>query len=119
MKIVIHPVWVHAPPQGMGRKPQMSKTLTPAHFGETRENPERSYFLLRAWMVWRARQHGFATADAARKRLFDDEALRLERDVRRFQPQADGLLGHTQATHLFMSWVPDVAARARSQPQAF
>ena len=91
----------------------MSRTLTPTNFGETRANPERSSFLLRAWMVWRARQNGFAAADTARQRLFDDEALRLERDVKRFQPQADGLLGNTKATKLFMNWVPDVAARVR------
>ena len=62
-------------------------------------------------MVWRARQNGFAAADEARQRVFNDEALRLERDVKRFQPQADGLLGNTKATRMFMDWVPDVAAR--------
>ena len=91
----------------------MSRALTPTNYGETRENPARSFFLLRAWMVWRARQHGFAAADSARQRLFDDEALRLARDVKRFQPQEDGLLGNTNATRLFIDWVPDVAARAR------
>ena len=113
VKICIHNVWKAAPPLGMGRQPQMSKTLTPVHYGEARENPARSTFLLRAWMIWRARQNGFAAADAARGRLFDDEALRLERDVKHFQPQADGLLGNTKATSLFMGWVPDVAARVR------
>ena len=88
----------------------MSRTLTPTNYGETRENPARSFFLLRAWMVWRARQHGFASADSARQRLFDDEALRLRLDVQRFQPQADRLLGNTKAMKMFMEWVPDVAA---------
>ena len=91
----------------------MSKTTTPAHFGETRENPERSYFLLRAWMVWRARQKGFAASEASREHFCDDEALRLERDVKRFQPQADGLLGNLKASNLFMDWLLDVAAHIR------
>ena len=113
VKMYIHKEWIHPPPLGMGREPTMSKTLTPARYGETRENPERSYFLLRAWMVWRARLHGFAAFDAARDRFFKDEALRLERDVRSFQPQTDGLLGNLEATSLFMEWVPDVAVKAR------
>ena len=111
---MMHAVWRAEPPLGMGRQYKMSKTLTPANYGETRENPERSTFLLRAWMVWRARQNGFAANDAARQRLFDDEAKRLELDVKRFQPQGDGLLGNTKATNLFTGWVPDVAALVRS-----
>ena len=47
----------HEPPGGMGDRLK-SKTLTPAHYVGTRENPERPWLLLRAWMLWRARANG-------------------------------------------------------------
>ena len=112
VKILVHQCWTFAaPPMGMGRRHGKSKTLTPAHYGEDRANPVRSHFLLRAWMLWRARQDGFVAAEPGRKRLFEDEALRLERDVRSYQPQADGLLGDEKASPIFVEWVPDIAAR--------
>ena len=114
--MLIHNVWTKAaPPAGMGG-PGKSKTLTPAHYGEDRSNPVRSHFLLRAWVLWRARQDGFAAAEPRRTRLFAVEALRLERDVRAYQPQADRLLGDAKASTLFLNWAPDVAARVCYRP---
>ena len=89
----------------------MSKTLTPNMFGEPRSNPVRSHFLLRAWMLFRARLDGFVAADPRRKLVFDEEALRLELDVRAYQPQEDNLLGNVKASKLFMEWVPDIAGK--------
>jgi hypothetical protein len=111
VKILIHKVWTKTqPPTGMGGK-GMSKTLTPQNYGELRSNPVRSHFLLRAWMLWRARNDGFVAADPRRKLFFDEEALRLELDVRAYQPQEDNLLGNAKASILFIEWVPDIAGR--------
>ena len=88
--------------------------MTPHHYGETRAEPTRTWFLLRAWMLWRARQEGWHALEAGRARFFADEAARLEEDLVRYQPQADGLTGNVKASKRFMDWVPDIAARVRA-----
>ena len=37
----------------------MSKTVTPTHFGETRDDPRRSIAILKAWVLWRANRGGW------------------------------------------------------------
>eukprot|EP00959_Pyramimonas_sp_CCMP1952_P055736 1164761-Pyramimonas_sp.AAC.1 len=71
---------------------------------ESRANPTETRMLLRAWMAWRARQHGWVDYDPGRGRLFADEAARLEQDVSRMQPQSDGIFGNAAATHKFFGW---------------
>ena len=88
----------------------MSKSLHPSAFGEDLANSTRTRILLRAWMLWRARAHGFADAAIGRKRLFDDETDKLIRDIRKLQPQADGLLGEAGAAVSLQGWAPDVHA---------
>jgi len=66
---------------GLGAK-GLSKTLTPAHYGETWDNPVRSLLLLRAWAVWRVQQGGWASARECRQRELDRERVRLEADLR-------------------------------------
>ena len=88
--------------------------MTPTHYVETRADPKRTHVVLRAWMIWRARQEGWNKPEHRRDRWFADEATRLEGDVKRFQPQADGILGNVPATAQFISWVPDIAARVRA-----
>ena len=68
------------PPNGMGKKLNMSKSLQPHAFGEDLMNSTRTQILLRAWMVWRARAHGFADNAISRKRVFDDESDKIVRD---------------------------------------
>ena len=79
-------------------------------FGEDLLNSTRTQILLRAWMVWRARAHGFAASNPGRKRMFDDESDKIIRDIRKLQPQTDGLLGDATAAVLLSDWVPDVYA---------
>ena len=107
----IHGDWTRPPPEGLGREPTMSKTLTPAFFGEVRADPRRSMCLLHAWMVWRARFAGWEAAAGWRQRLVTEEAERLEGMIRRLQPQRDRLLGNAAATAQLVAWTPDVAAR--------
>lgn len=110
VKICMHSCWSHEPPGGMGSK-QRSKTLTPRHYGETRDDSTRSMLLLRAWMLWRARWNGWSSGDVGRMRQFQEDAAILEHDVRRLQPTVGGLLGDARADDLFRSWVPDVVAK--------
>ena len=71
--------------------------------------------LLRAWMLWRARcVPGWVDGTKARRRLFDEEAERLYDDIRRLQPQTDGLLGNVVASSWCREWVPDIVGRLRS-----
>ena len=90
----------------------MSKTIATAFgFGEDRT---RAWLLLRAWMLWRARYvPGWVDGTKARRRLFDEEAERLYDDIRRLQPQKDGLLGNLEASSWLSEWVPDIVGRLR------
>ena len=94
----------------MGRTLPMSKSLRPFQFGEDVLNSPRTQILLRAWMVWRARAHRFADGKIGRKRVIDDEVDKIIRDIRKLQPQKDGLLGDVSAGTLLRGWAPDVFA---------
>ena len=110
VKCRIRSVWVAMPPLGLGRQPQMSKTILPQKLGETIKDPVRSLLCLRAWMLWRARSvPAWLEARPERSRLFREEAERLFVDVKKLQPQAGGLLGHPTATQSFRDWAPDVS----------
>ena len=62
-------------------------------------------------MLWRAKGAiGFLTHSSARQRLFTEEADQLLVEVKRLQPQPDGVLGHQYATALFGTWVPELVA---------
>ena len=110
VKIVMHSFGAHDPPGGMGSSAR-SRTLTPAHYGESRDDPVRSYILLRSWMVWRAGLHGWSGAHPGRAREFAEESALLERDVRQLQPQPGGLLGHPAADSKLRMWVPEIVAK--------
>jgi hypothetical protein len=111
LKMYIHDRWLAAPPLGIGRSPQMSKTITPATVGETRADPVRSLLVLKAWMLCRARIHpGWIESNGARQRLFTEEADLVLAQVKRLQPQADGLLGNAFASEMMRLFVPDIVA---------
>ena len=98
---------------GMGST-QMSKTLTPRHYGDTLENPWRSLLLLRAWSIWRARHQGWASKRECRLREVASQARRLEQSLRAAHENHGlplmPLLANVQAAALLSSWVPDVVA---------
>ena len=83
---------------------QMSKTLRPSAFGESRETPARSLLLLKAWALWRARQEGWADARPGRARHFQSMAAQLVKELRLFGPG----LGNAKADTQFKNWAPDV-----------
>ena len=113
LKICVHTYWTHAPPGGLGGD-QRSKTLTPSHYGESRDNPARTRVLLRAWMLWRARWYGWVKGDRGRARQFQEEEILLERGIRELPSPRAGILGDTKADALLRSWVPDLVATLAS-----
>lgn len=105
VKIRMYDAWTTE--EHMGHR-DMSKTLTPSNYGESRENPARSFVLLRAWMLWRARRDGWAIARPGRSRQFDRDAADLERDIRALPGP---LTGDGAADARLREWVPDCVAR--------
>ena len=59
-------------------------------------------------MIWRARQYGWADQRTCRKRDFEDEAVRLLRDLKRGTPTWGGVLGHAAAAAVLKVLVSDV-----------
>ena len=111
VKMNMHKYWSYDPPGGMGLVGR-SKTLTPAHYGESREDPVRSFLMLRAWMLWRVKQDGWVDWDRGRQRHFAEEAIVLERKIAALEPRPNGkLLGNAKADALLKGWVPDICAR--------
>lgn len=105
VKVRLHATWTTE--AHLGHR-DMSKTLTPTNFGETRQNPARSMALLRAWVLWRARRGGWSTSRPGRARHFERVAESLEREAR----SLPGLfLGHPAADARLREWAPDVAER--------
>ena len=85
---------------------QMSKTITPATFGESRDNPTCSVLLLRAWALWRARLNNWADLRDGRSRQFASDAADLVRDI---SAVPGHLLGHPHANRMLRKWAPYVA----------
>ncbi len=104
--------WVADPPIGLGRYPTMSRTIKPSTVGEERSHPERSRLCCKAWMIWRARsQAGWIERDDSRVRLFREEADVLLKELKRLQPQSDGVLGNVEASKRMRFYVPHIVAQ--------
>lgn len=97
---------------GMGRE-FFSKTLTPYHYNDEMDDPWRTFLLLRAWSIWRARLGGWAKQREGRLRELERQVSRFEIDLRAGQAKVPGdlLLGSVQSQTLLEKWVPDVVAK--------
>ena len=104
----MYDIWTK--PEHMGRH-HMSKTLTAAHYGETRADPLRSFALLRAWMLWRARADGWASERPGRREEFQRDADALVVEARSLPGD---LLGNSKADAKLRRWAPDVVERIMS-----
>ena len=112
LRMYIHQRWLIHPPVEIGRSPTMSKAITPSMVGETVEKPSRTPLLLKAWMLWRVRQHpDCLKCSESRTRVFAEEAEQLLLEVGRIQPQSDGLIGNVVGSDMFRTWAPYVVAR--------
>ena len=93
----------------LGAANGLSKSLTPAHYGETIENPVVTTLLLRAWMLWRIGNE-WPKVNRSRQRQFEEEKETLKLDIEALQPTkgGGGLLGSKKANTLLANWVPDI-----------
>ena len=92
----------------------MSRTLTPAHYGETVESHPRTYALLRAWAIQRSRQGGWVDRRPGRGRVLAKEEDELVDHVVGVGATI-GLLGCARVDALFETWAPTLVARVRSR----
>ena len=93
LRIYVRPSAVSS---GIGKDNQ-SKSMTPAHFGETTESCTVTMLLLRAWSIWRAHRDAWASAKPCRKRQIDEDLSLLQRDVQKVLTQNGGSLGNKKA----------------------
>ena len=95
---------------GMGAK-NLSKTITPRHYGDEWDTPWRSMLLLRAWALWRCRD--WAKRQPSRMREFQHELDRLGKDLVSSRQREPGkfLLGSQGAEQWLSIWVPELVAR--------
>ena len=92
----------------------MSRTRTPAHFGETVESHHRTYALLRAWAIQRSRQGGWVDRRLGHVRILAKEEDELVDHVVGIGATI-GLRGCARADALFELWAPSIATRVRSR----
>ena len=93
IKIRIHPRLCVA--GELERTPQMSKAVTVSKYdGDHDGVPVRSMLVLRAWMLWRATQHGWHNNHPARIEWHAREAEQLHNDV----VACDSAHGHVLST---------------------
>eukprot|EP00973_Karenia_brevis_P054260 7538305-Karenia_brevis.AAC.1 len=60
----------------------MSKTIRTAEYdGVDVEDPSLSYMILRAWMLYRVKRHGFADKKSARRKWYATELANLRSDI--------------------------------------
>jgi hypothetical protein len=104
--------WVKAgfrrTPGGMGSK-GLSKTLTPAHYGDEWQDPWRTLLLLRAWALWRSKE--WAAQRESRMHEFRRERGRLQQELEAVAaetPVGGSLLGSALAQGLLALWTPDL-----------
>ena len=92
----------------------MSRTLTPAHYGETVESRPRTYALLRLWAIQSSRQGGWVDRRPGRGRVLAKEEDELVDHVVGIGATI-GLLGRARADALFETWAPTIVTRVRSR----
>ena len=93
----------------MGRKSQ-SKSLTPAHFGESFDSPDVACILLRAWALWRANLDGWASQFKCREEHFAKVSRDIVNDAKKLNADAQKLLTKKAVSKKLRTWAPAVAA---------
>lgn len=83
-----------------------SKTVSPAHYGDSRAAPTRARLVLRAWMLWKVRSTGFMQKRASRRRLFEAEAARLRADIIALSCASEPSTGNAAADTAIQQWAP-------------
>ena len=83
----------------------MSKTLTIKKYDADEQRPERTYLLLRAWMLWRFQQGRFHEGAPFRLKWLCHETERLREDLLGLGVAAGGT-GNVEADKLLHKWCP-------------
>ena len=98
---------------------EMSKALSPHHYGETRDNPVKTRLLLESWAIYRARKNGWAELRPCRGRHVVKMLARLKAGIRAAdtrEPLRIPLL-ENRATHKkLQERVPDLVQELLQSP---
>ena len=86
----------------------MSKSMQPAAFGESKDNPVRTKIVLRAWMVHRAQENGFSSSKACRRNLFAREVETLRREIQELSSAARPSTGNAATDAKIRSLLPQL-----------
>jgi hypothetical protein len=98
---------------------QMSKALSPHHYGETPANPVKTRLLLDAWSIYRAKLNGWAEARDYRVRHVVKMMARLKAGIRAAdtrEPLRIPLLENQPAHNKLQTWVPDMVQELLQSP---
>ena len=79
----------------------LSKYLTPSHFGESLDHCNVTILLLRAWAVWRVYSEHWATEKQCRLRYFQEEWISVQSAIHKVQSNNGGSLGHKKADSMW------------------
>ena len=78
IRMYINISWIAPPPAGIGKTPTMSRSIAMSSVGDEAKAPMRTMVLLKAWMIWRVRQHpDWLVGNCSRQRLITEEADQL------------------------------------------
>ena len=109
VKVTVMPRWCHVQFLDTSHK---SKTVTVAHFAEPRANPQRSMWVLKACMLWKAHENNFCNERSARRRLFAQEAQDLRKQIVAASSSSAPTTGNAAADALIHQWAPAVLAQS-------
>ena len=86
---------------------ELSKTVVPKHYGDDRACPTRSFLVLRAWMLWRARRDGWCSLRSSRRMVFADEFRALKKELHIAGGGAP-TTGNAAADERMKEWLPEL-----------
>eukprot|EP00959_Pyramimonas_sp_CCMP1952_P414945 8694067-Pyramimonas_sp.AAC.1 len=90
-----------------------SKTITCSQYGEQKPQPRViCYLVLRAWMLWRFQQNGFAAEKASRRAWPAAETQRLRDDIARLAAPS-GQTGNLKADRSIGEWAPQALSKKK------
>jgi len=109
VKVNLKSVWCTE--DHLGRSPEMSKALTPSHYGEPRDNPRRSMWCLRAWALWRfthSVKPDWIEQRSARVMWFHNEIKSLRSEIVDASSDTQPTTGNHTADNRIREWCPRI-----------
>ena len=107
VRMRVHPRWTG--PLHLGSTLAL-KTLVPAHFGDTRSEPDQIVLVLKAWMLYRWQGNGGRFLERrSRKEAWERERDALAIDIRK---RGGPAALHANARANIHEWAPEVLQRA-------